>query len=83
MQVLIKYSLWLFFPFGCAGFGAVWAFSSCSFQGLLFLVVQELLITGLSFYRAQALGCVGFSRHGSWAQQLRCVGSRAQAQRLW
>ena len=38
---------------------------------------------GFSRCGAQALGHVGFSSCGRWAQSLQLLGSRAQAQQLW
>ena len=44
------------------------AFSSCGEWGLFSVVVSVLLIVVASRCRAQALGCVGFSSGGLWAQ---------------
>ena len=52
------------------------AFSRCSEQGLLFLMVCGLLIAVASLVAEQGLQVCGL-------QQLWCVGSRAQAQQLW
>ena len=53
-----------------------WAFSSCSEQGLFFIVVCGLLST-VTFLVAQH----GLQAHG--LQQLWLAGARAQAQQLW
>ena len=47
------------------------------------LVVRGLLFCPVSYCLVRALGCMGFSRRGMWAQQLQLPGSRAQAQGLW
>ena len=56
--LLFKKNIYLFF---------VQAFSTCSEQGLLFLLVLGLLIAVASHYRAQALG--------TWASELQYLGS--------
>ena len=51
-------------------------FSSCNECGLLSRVGVRACL------RAQALECMGFSSCSAWAQELRCLGSAAQAQAL-
>ena len=55
-------------------------FSSCSKQGLLFIVICGLLIAVAPPVAEQALGRMGFSSCDLWTQELRLVGSGAQAQ---
>ena len=52
-------------------------FSSCSQQGLRFLVVGGLLIAGASRCRAQAVGHTGFGSCSTGAKKLELPGSRA------
>ena len=47
------------------------------------LVAVHSYCGGFSFFRAWALGNVGFSSCGTWAQELWLPGSKAQAQQLW
>ena len=86
-------SLYSFLPlkkkvylFNWAGLGlccCARAFSSCGKLGpLSSCCVQSSCYIGLSCCGTQALGCAGFSTCGMWAQQLRLLGSRAQAQQL-
>ena len=58
----------------------MWTFSSCSKQGLLFIVICGLLIAVAPPVAEQALGCMGFSSCDLWAQELRLVDSGVQAQ---
>ena len=73
------------FIFGCTGFSFLcMAFSSCDEQGLLSSCSAWVSHRGGFFRcRAWALGHGGFSSRSMWAQKLRCVGSRTQAQWLW
>ena len=53
--------------------------------GYSLVVVHQLLIVVASLvcFRARALGNVGFSSCGTWAQELGLPGPKAQAQQLW
>ena len=50
-----------------------WTFSCCNVQAYC---------SGFSCCGAQALGCMGFSSYGVWAQKLWFMGSRVQVQDL-
>ena len=58
------------------------AFSSCSEQGLTLSGCTTSHCGGVSYCGPRALGCLGFSRFGPWAQELWLPGSRAQTQQL-
>ena len=53
---------------------SAWAFSSWDKQGLLFVVLQRLLIAWLFLFWSAGSRCVGFSRCNTQAQSLQCVG---------
>ena len=66
------------FIFGCIGSSLLRVGFSWGEWELLLVVVRWLLLL-----RNMGSRCTGFSSCGTWAQQLRLVGSRAQSQQLW
>lgn len=58
----------------------MWAFSSCGERGLLSCGAWASHWSGFSCGGAGALGRTGFSSCRAWAEQLRLLGSRAQAE---
>ena len=86
----IKYLfIYLFIYLFMAALGlrcCVWAFSSCSERGLLFIVVRRLLTAVASRFGARALGAQasvvvarGLSSCGSWALEGRLSGCGTRA----
>ena len=79
--VVVKIFIFLFYCLAVLGLHCCMrTFSSCSKQGLLFIVICGLLIAVAPPVAEQALGRMGFSSCDLWTQELRLVGSGAQAQ---